>query len=197
MAGINIGMERGHSYIRLITAKPLTSDEIKDWISIVDRIGPKGVHGNAIITVNGQRKDSDSYVRDTKAGIEHVVPLTRDLTVDEAGKISIAWDRVWSGGDFEVDFSQAKQSQARKIEEKTIVVDAICEEMAKLMHNEWIKGKVSHHWNYGPRYSRTQKTHPNLLPWEQLPRRQRIEEIKRVKRMVDVLQSMNLRLAHV
>lgn len=190
-------MQEGYSYIKLVTKKPLSSRDAHAWVSIVDRIGPNGVIGNAEITVKGQPKTTAFYAKKTKNGMEYVVPLTRDLTIDEAGRISIAWDKSWTGGDFTVDFSQIDQCRARKKEERGRVVDVLSEEIAKRLHNDWVNVLVSDHWNYGTRYSRANKTHPNLLPWEQLPKKQRAMEAKRVGDMIDILGSINLRLVHV
>lgn len=190
-------MERDHSHITLITKKPLSADEIKDWFSVVQKIGPAGIIGSAYISSNGRLKISGFYTIKGKLGNEYVVPLTRDLSADEAGKISIVWDRLWADGDFMIDFSQTDQSRAHKKVEQQAIADAISETMAKRLHSDWVNEKVSDGWNYGTRYSKSNKTHPGLIPWEQLSDKQRTDETKRIKKMFEILESINLRLVHV
>lgn len=45
------------------------------------------------------------------------------------------------------------------------------EELAKLYHNSWLNRKIQEGWRYGRVYSELEKTHPMILPWEQLPDR--------------------------
>lgn len=36
-------------------------------------------------------------------------------------------------------------------------------------HDSWIKMHEESGWVYGPEFNPTLKTHPNMMPWEQLP----------------------------
>lgn len=188
-------MRHNHSYISLIVDSALGRDDAKRWLETVEAISPRGTRASASIMVNGYGKSSDFYVLRDGKRMEYIVPLNRDLLEDEAGKIAIAWSRACSSGDFEICFSQAEQSRQRKKQEIALIVDEISERMAKLLHADWVRDKVSHHWNYGPKYSPVSKHHPMLMPWEQLATAHRESEISKVRRMFDIMDSINLRLA--
>lgn len=36
-------------------------------------------------------------------------------------------------------------------------------------HDSWMKMHLESGWVYGPEFDTSKKTHPNLLPWDQLP----------------------------
>lgn len=41
--------------------------------------------------------------------------------------------------------------------------------MARMEHDLWCQGMQADGWRYGPQRSKTRKTNPDLVPWEQLP----------------------------
>ena len=41
--------------------------------------------------------------------------------------------------------------------------------MAKNVHDVWAQTRIAQGWTYGPERDDTPKTHPCLLPYEQLP----------------------------
>lgn len=57
--------------------------------------------------------------------------------------------------------------------EKDIVLpnnlDAIIEQMAKNVHETWAKTRISQGWTYGEQRDDEKKTHPCLVPYEELP----------------------------
>lgn len=172
----------------------MASEVAKKWLEIVDLISPSGTTTSASIMVNGHQKASDIYVVRSAKSFTYVVPLSRDLLEDEAGKIAIAWSRTCIDGDFEITFSQRQSSMERKAESVSMVLDEIAENVAKMLHTEWVNEKVSYHWNYGTRYNPASKTHPLLLPWEQLPRKAKDSEISRARKTLEILDSINLKI---
>lgn len=188
-------MRYNHNYITLTVNEPLSAEDAKRWVETARSIAPNGVLSSADIMVNGHSKSTDFYSKSDGNRVAYVIPLSRDLLEDEAGKIAIAWDRTWTAGDFEINFSQLEQSQQRKNEQKQRIVDEIARQAAKQLHSDWVNEKVSFQWGYGPKYSPAQKKHPMLVPWERLPLRQQAQEIERVTKLFDFLESINLRLS--
>ncbi|MCS6958407.1 MAG: RyR domain-containing protein, partial [Aquificaceae bacterium] len=45
----------------------------------------------------------------------------------------------------------------------------LIEAMAEELHNLWMEEKLSQGWTYGPVRDNEKKTHPNLVPYEELP----------------------------
>jgi ryanodine receptor 2 len=48
-------------------------------------------------------------------------------------------------------------------------LEALIEHMAKNVHEVWAKNRISQGWHYGPRRDDDLKTHPCLVPYEELP----------------------------
>lgn len=45
----------------------------------------------------------------------------------------------------------------------------LIEEMARNVHEIWAKNRIDDGWTYGPERSDTKKTHPCLVPYNELP----------------------------
>lgn len=180
-----------HPNITLITPEPLEKDLAKRWRDTVVEYLPNGVQGSTNIISKGHSKQSEFYI--TKFGKQggYVVPLTRDLTEDEAGLIAVAWDKVCPAGDFIVDFSQTQQSKILKATMQEDILNEISEQVAKRLHADDIKVKVEEGWNYGPRKDRILRLDPTLLPWEQLGNKIKKFETSRVRKMLAILESIN------
>jgi len=183
-----------HPHITLITPEPLEKDLAKRWRDTVVKYLPNGVQGSTNIISNGHRKQSEFYV--TKLGNRggYVVPLTRDLTEDEAGLIAVAWDKACPDGDFIVDFSQSQQSKIVKAALQEDILNEIAEQVAKRLHADDVNSRVAEGWNYGPRRDRVLRMDPRLLPWEQLSTKAKATETAKVRKMLSILESINLHL---
>ncbi len=48
-------------------------------------------------------------------------------------------------------------------------LEELVEAMARNTHDVWSEGRIREGWTYGPRRDDTLKTHPCLIPYEQLP----------------------------
>lgn len=187
-------MRCNHSYISLMVNEKLPDEVAKKWLKTVRSLSPNGTLSNADIMVDGKNKSSSLYVTKQEGFPCYVIPLSRDLLEDEAGKIAIAWSRCWDG-DFEINFSQSESSKQRKKDEIRAVLDQLAENIAKLLHARWVKNKVDCHWGYSPRYNPRQKRHPMLLPWEQLPIKHQKAEIDRTRDILEILDSMNIKIS--
>lgn len=48
-------------------------------------------------------------------------------------------------------------------------LEALGEEMARNVHENWAKSRFSEGWTYGPLRDDVKKTHPCLVPYDELP----------------------------
>ena len=48
-------------------------------------------------------------------------------------------------------------------------LEPLVEQMAKNVHEVWAAGRIADGWTYGEKRDDEKKTHPCLLPYEQLP----------------------------
>ena len=192
---LNISMAHNHSYISLSVTEPLAKTDLKRWFEIAQQIAPKGTIIGEPIMVDGHNTASMYHVDIKSNSSTYIIPLSRDLSDDEAGKIAIAWDRTWNTADFEIDFSQHEQSVLRKQTQTQRVLDEVAKEAAKRQHNDWAKQRMNDGWSYGIRYNHQQKRHPLIRNWDQLNTDQQLQEVKRINKLFEFLESINLRLS--
>lgn len=48
-------------------------------------------------------------------------------------------------------------------------LDELIEEMARNVHDVWAQGRIAEGWTYGEERDDQRKTHPCLVPYEELP----------------------------
>lgn len=48
-------------------------------------------------------------------------------------------------------------------------LEALVEQMSKNVHNVWAKARIQQGWTYGEQRNDALKTHPCLVPYEELP----------------------------
>ena len=48
-------------------------------------------------------------------------------------------------------------------------LDKLIEEMARNVHDVWAQGRIAEGWTYGEQRDDKRKTHPCLMPYEELP----------------------------
>lgn len=48
-------------------------------------------------------------------------------------------------------------------------LDPLVEQMAKNVHEVWAATRIAQGWSYGPQRDDAHKTHPCLVPYEELP----------------------------
>lgn len=188
-------MSRNHSYISLTVTEPLSKPDLKRWFEVAQRVAPNGTIVGEPIMVDGRNDTSMFYLETRPNRSTYVIPLTRDLTEDEAGKIAIAWDRTWDTADFEIDFSQHEQSVLRKQKQIQRVLDEVAREAAKRQHNEWVNQRVKEGWRYNIKYNQRQRCHPMIKPWDQLNTKQQLQEVERILKLFEFLKSINLHLS--
>lgn len=46
---------------------------------------------------------------------------------------------------------------------------SLSEELAKNVHDKWAKQRIREGWTYGPQRDDVRKTHPDLVPYDELP----------------------------
>ena len=157
-------------HIQLKTQEPLDNTTALLWYKTVKQYGPEGVvynynyNGSDVALEYGTCDDCES---------PHVytVPLLRDLTTDETLFIVQAWEYQFEL-DFDIEISnQYNMMPAGDIE--NIIDDEVRQtavaDMNKWHHNRWVETKVMEGWRWGTYFSTSEKTHPALRKWDDLP----------------------------
>jgi hypothetical protein len=165
-------------YISLVVEQPLNTDLIRDWYQTVKKYSPAGTITGAQVIRPNHGRVSASLVH-TIENNKHCykIPLTRDLTDREIEKIIDRWvDDKDFDFNIETGVTQHKASHHTPDDAIEVTKDTyrdLCETLARYLHNKWYKERVDLGWNYGVKLSHKNKTHPMLLPWEQLPKQYR------------------------
>ena len=53
-------------------------------------------------------------------------------------------------------------------------LNQLAEQMAKNVHEIWSQTRISQGWTYGPERNDTEKKHPCLVPYEELPEEEKV-----------------------
>lgn len=182
--------------IELKVTQQLPRDIAGEWARCVIHCAPSGLPATAAVMIGSEEVSSAFYCVHGKTGYHYVVPLARDLTEDEADAIANHWHQDFPDMDFVINWSQAVVNEQRLAQANADILHSISEAAAKRYHGEWYNQKVSENWSFGHRLDGKSRKHPMLQPWEQLPSAYRVNEVKRFKTLLSVLESMDLRIAY-
>ena len=163
-----VSLER---YIRLVTNERLDPKESKLWFQIVKTHGPQSVIGS--ITQkdpNGEPVEVQMISKEfTQGSVYYDIPLTRNLLEDEVQMIVDVWVNLFEG-DFNIETSD--DVIAYTFDEPTMdeeEQEQVAHDIAKAIHTRWYHKQQHQGWKFGVSFNQFDKTHPMLLPWEQLP----------------------------
>lgn len=139
------------------TVKRVGPDDIIKPIQVYDEVGE-----TKFVYLRHYNDDENNHV--------YEVSLNRDLTEKEAEKIVIVWEQLFDDGygDFVIETSTPYTGKENDDHLNNDLSQNTVSEEAKIHHNEWMKRKMDEGWRYGLYFSEEEKTHPMLLPWEQL-----------------------------
>jgi hypothetical protein len=161
-------------YIRLVVDDKLT----KPWPAIfwksVKNTGPDDIV-KYVQTYDRVGEVITKYMRHYEKDEKHIyeIPLNRNLTAKETEKIILVWTQKFdeSHGDFIIETSTPCDSDETFTAELENDNDNISEIVVMRNHTYWLNEKIKDGWRYGLNYSLEEKTHPLMLPWEQLPKK--------------------------
>lgn len=177
-------------YILLRSEKDLPKNIVKEWVDTVKNFCPSGV------CTTHQMKDNDGLLNDVRLIIrkktnsfEYLIPLSRDLTTKEIAKIVSIFSQKQPNIDFDIETNESEitTSKVAKVDSKSF--EELGYELAKQKHNDWLKERIDSGWTYGIKNDKKNKTHPLLLPWEQLPDKFKKPDMETPQKIVDFLNS--------
>jgi len=158
-------------HIQLKTAEPLTQVQALTWYKAVKEFSP-------IETVLKYQLGEDligmeyGHCADCDFPHTYVVPLTRDITAEEALFIVNVWDYQFDG-DFDIELSSQYDAGIMGSMDSSVHIDEDVKnqavfDMKKWHHNRWVSEKVSEGWRHGSYFNSSEKTHPALRDWDSL-----------------------------
>lgn len=168
-----------YKFIALTTDKS-NKEVSKSWYSIVREYAPSGVLTTCISLDEENIPTTVAMVkRQENEFIHFIIPLSRDLSDDEAEEIVNAFVEINPEIDFDISISNPLNifqinDEASAFISKNKYMN-MCLAFAKLQHDNWVSEKTKEGWSYGPTINIKSKKHPLLRPWKDLP-----EEFKKV-----------------
>jgi hypothetical protein len=179
--------------ITLTVGKDISKANLKDWFNSVKSSCPKGV----LCTHQVDGKAVQLVKRYQDGVFSYIVPLTRDLTDSEVSNVV---DNFSHDCDCDFKITATFSPIVSKVNTDVIVehdpLINLCTEWAKSKHQEWKKAKEQDGWRYGPIVSKTNKTHPLLRDWDDIPPEYRKVNTKQVQEVMDLLKSSGYILVH-
>lgn len=179
-----------HRHITLAVEKPLKKNVIKSWFDCVKRAAPSGVVATLQTTdEDGAPRAVKLVHRVVKERNLYMVPLSRDLLPDEVERIVEVFMLENPDQDFDIEthanFMVAlDRPNANMDHDKHL---ALSMALSKAKHDDWMKTKIDSGWRYGPELSMENKTHPLLLPWEQLPEKYKAPDLDWPDKLISIL----------
>lgn len=75
--------------------------------------------------------------------------------------------------------------------------DAEAERLARLEHDRWCAERTRSGWRYGPVRDNDKKTHPSLVPYDELPESEQDKDHQAVRNLVNVLADVGLQIVRL
>jgi hypothetical protein len=180
--------------IALHTAEAIDTDAVRVFFQTVKTFAPSGVMMTLAGNDNGVPKRVALVHQEADGEHRYVIPLTRALTPEEVQPIVDAFAEACPDLDFDIEASTAEIASAAVEPEPTAEVDAeryhnLCVAWARRQHDAWVAERQAGGWRYGTQMSMSQKTHPLLKPFDQLPDEFRKVDIEEPQMLLDLLNS--------
>jgi hypothetical protein len=169
--------------ISIVVERELALSDIRLWFQCVKEHAPKGVV--ATVSVDGKPVQ---IVKSKGEDVRYAVPLTRDLNDGEVKTIIDAMS-----GETTKDFKVAATSNPLNVQiASDIIVDhdpmiELCTQWAKKKHEDWMSTRSGDGWRYGPTVSKSNKTHPLMRDWAELPAEYREVDHQPAQDLLDLL----------
>jgi hypothetical protein len=159
-------------HIQLKTPEQIDYESAVRWYQTVKQYAPPNItyayqKDDNFITMEYGISEGEEFPH------TYVVPLTRDITAEEAQFVVAAWEFMYDG-DFDIELSSTyNQGLLGDIDNNIISIDPELKEtaiveMRKWHHNRWLHEKLREGWRYGLYLNSREKTHPALREWDSL-----------------------------
>lgn len=161
-------------YVKLTSQEHLGIKAAREWYRLILRILPSGLPSYISSMDNqGNIEETRLVRRNIDNGTELIVPLNRDLVPTELQALADAWREISPPGQYSISTNPTQDQKLNqavnglKIEQDEY--QSLCLQLAKVQHEGWMREKSKQGWSYGPVLSISNKTHPMMRPWDDLP----------------------------
>lgn len=68
------------------------------------------------------------------------------------------------------------------------------DKIARNVHEVWALERLDQGWRYGESMSRGEKTHPSLVPYDELPEKEKVLDVKTTEQVIKMLLHLGFRI---
>lgn len=182
-------------YVRLVTESPIRKDSVKRFYKTFEQYAPENIMTVFEVSDPDGNPSQAPLVHRVDEGGEHQyeIPLTRNLTVNEIEDIAMQLNNSFNEGNFLFETSTFDEEccvyeddEDDYVEED--VVDQIATKLAERMHDSWMQERMDSGWHYDKIRSDRNKTHPLIMPWNQLSEEHKIIDHDLPQMFLDLLE---------
>jgi hypothetical protein len=177
-------------YAKLVVGKELPNETVSAWFKAAKDMLPNGIMTTCQTTDDTGRRSASMVCRQTTDGFEYIIPLTRDMTDVEIEPMVEHFTKKNPDVDFDIEVSSAQANNAMdlpSIEIKDHSFTELCTAWAKKQHDDWFKERTDGGWRYGLTVSISNKTHPLLRQWHELPDKYKTVDYDQPQGLLDLL----------
>lgn len=177
-------------YIKLTTKDELKKDDVRSWFHCVKKYAPSGVTKTINMVDNKGRPTAVVLIHKVSDNTNsYMIPLSRDLNENEIEEIVERFAQTKPDLDFDIETNETKLTTKNN---KGISLDAakhlaLCVALEKAKHENWVRERTNGGWRYGTEFNSDEKTHPLILPWDQLPDRFKQPDMDWPQKLVSML----------
>lgn len=174
--------------ITLITDEKLNKEEISNWYQTMRNLSPNGILMRCQTTdEKNELRDVILVHREIEKKQHYIIPISRPLMEDEVEKLVEATASILDI-DFDLDVTQITTSKTEHpVEVNNQKYVDLCTTWARKQHENWMKERQDAGWTYGATVNFSNKTHPLLVQWDNLPDRYKNPDLDQPQMLMDLL----------
>ena len=182
-------------YVRLVTESPIRKESGKKFFKMFEKYSPEGIMTvYEVADPDGGPAQAPLVHRvDENGEHQYEIPLVRNLTPNEIEEIAIQLNSSFNEGNFlfetstfEEDCCLYEDDEEDYVEPK--VTEQIATRLAERMHDVWMHERLDNGWHYNKIRSDRNKTHPLIMPWNQLSEEHKTIDYNLPQTFIDLLE---------
>ncbi len=182
-------------FLKMVSENKMDSSTVKKFYSTVETYAPQNtlsIYETA--TPDGEPAQAALVHREIEeGGHEYEIPLVRNLTPDEIVEVMNQLENALVEHDFLLETSTFDEECCINEDHDDLyfepeITEQIATTFAERSHSHWLNERIGKGWRYGNKKNETEKTHPLLKPWAQIPEEHRTIDSNAPQLLLDLLE---------
>lgn len=185
-------------FLKLVSENKMDKSIIQKFYSTVSTYAPQNVLSiYETATPDGEPAQASLVHRELEeGGHEYEIPLVRNLTPNEIIEVMnqlenalIEHDFLFETSTFDEDCCLDEDHDDLYFEAE--ITEQIATAFAERSHTRWLNERMDKGWRYGQQKNDSEKTHPLLKPWAQIPEEHRTVDAAAPQLLLDILEEFS------